>query len=552
MTKTRPALHFLPLGGAGEIGMNLNLFQWRDSWLMVDLGITFGDDMTPGVDVILPDATYIEKRRDKLAGLVVTHAHEDHIGAVSYLWPRLRCPIYATSFTASVLRRKLADAGLAKQAEITVVRPDEPFSVGPFGIELVRLTHSIPEPNALVIRTDHGAIFHTGDWKIDPDPLIGEPIDEAALRRIGDAGVMTLIGDSTNVFKEGRSGSEGEVRASLIELVKTYEHRVAIAFFASNVARLETVAKVAEATGREAGLVGRSLWRMYEAARENGYLADIRPFLPEDEIMRIPRERALVACTGSQGEPRAALMRIASGNHPKVRLEKGDTVIFSSRIIPGNEKSIGRLQDALWRIGVDIVTEEDHFVHVSGHPARDELIDMYQWIRPAALVPVHGEVRHLHEHRELAKACQIGDSIVAVNGDIVRLAPGKLSIVERVQSGRLAVDGSELVPMEGDVLRERRHILHNGAVVVSVVIDTDGDLLAEPIITMNGLAEDDGYDDLYETILDAAENAIDNLGPAQLREDNAVAEAVRKSVRGAVRAARGLKPSTDVHVTRLD
>jgi len=391
------ALHFLPLGGAGEIGMNLNLFGYRGRWLMVDLGVTFGDPTIPGIDVITPDPEFIVERKDRLAGLVLTHAHEDHIGAVPHLWPRLKCPIYATGFTASVLRRKLAEADLEDEARITPIEAGAPFDVGPFNVELVRLTHSIPEPNALLIRTPLGAVFHTGDWKLDPEPLIGAPVDEAALRGIGDAGVLALIGDSTNVFEDGRSGSESDVRKSLIDLVGRFERRVAIAAFASNVARLETIAAVAKATGRHAALCGRSLWRMNDAARENGYLRDWPRFLGEEDAAKLPRHKVLIACTGSQGEPRAALARIAAGSHPKIGFDEGDAVVFSSRKIPGNERAIARLQDMLVHRGVEVVTESEHFVHVSGHPARDELVDMYQWIRPQIAVPVHGERRHLHE-----------------------------------------------------------------------------------------------------------------------------------------------------------
>ena len=481
------ALHFLPLGGAGEIGMNLNLFGFRNCWLMVDLGVTFGDPWTPGIDVITPDPKFIAERRDQLVGLVLTHAHEDHIGAVPHLWPRLKCPIYATGFTASVLKRKLAEADLEDAAQITPVEPGAPFEAGPFSVELVQLTHSIPEPNALLIRTPLGTVFHTGDWKLDPEPLIGAPVDEAALRRIGDDGVLALIGDSTNVFEDGRSGSEADVRQSLIDLVGKFDRRVAIACFASNVARLETIAAVAKATGRHAALCGRSLWRMNDAARENGYLRDFPRFLGEEDAAKLPRDKLLVACTGSQGEPRAALARIAAGSHPRIALDEGDAAIFSARKIPGNERAIGRLQDTLVHRGVEVITESDHFVHVSGHPARDELVDMYQWIRPEIAVPVHGERRHLHEHRRLARRCQTPQSIVAINGEVVRLAPGPAAIVETVHSGRLAVEGENLLPVDGPVIRERRRLMENGAAVATVVVDAKGELLEDAVVTLAGL-----------------------------------------------------------------
>ncbi|HET6223250.1 MAG TPA: ribonuclease J, partial [Dongiaceae bacterium] len=421
---------FLALGGAGEIGMNLNLYGHAGKWLMIDLGVTFGDDATPGIEVIMPDIGFIEERRRDLAGLVLTHAHEDHIGAVPYLWPRLGCPIFATPFTASLVREKLREVGLAQAAPITEIPMSGRFSVGPFELELVTLTHSIPEPNAVVIRTKFGTLLHTGDWKLDPEPLVGPLADEAALRRLGDEGVLAMICDSTNALVHGQSGSEGEVRESLQELVGRLPGRIAVACFASNVARVETIARVAAAHDRQVALVGRSLWRITEAARENGYLADIPPFITEHDIGYLPRDKALLICTGSQGEPRSALARIARDDHPTVSLEKGDTVIFSSRIIPGNERSIGELQNGLVRLGVEIITERDHFVHVSGHPARDELLAMYQWVRPRIAIPVHGEARHLRAHARLAESGQVGQALVIENGDVVRLAPGPAEVVD--------------------------------------------------------------------------------------------------------------------------
>lgn len=546
-------LHFLPLGGAGEIGMNLNLFCFRDRWLMVDLGVTFGDPSMPGIDVITPDPKFIAERADRLDGLVLTHAHEDHIGAVAHLWPRLKCPMYATGFTASVLKRKLAEAGLEDEAPITMVEPGELFDVGPFSIEMVRLTHSIPEPNALVIRTPLGAIFHTGDWKLDPDPLIGEPVDAARLRKLGDDGVLALIGDSTNVFDKGRSGSEADVRDSLSALVSRYDRRVAIASFASNVARLETIAEVARATGRHAALCGRSLWNMNDAARENGYLRGIRPFLNEEEASKLPRDKVLIACTGSQGEPRAALARIAAGSHPRIALDEGDAVIFSSRKIPGNELAIGRLQDMLVHRGVEVVTETDHFVHVSGHPAQDELIDMYQWIRPEIAVPVHGERRHLHAHCRLARRCQVPQAVVATNGDMVRLAPGRAAVVDKVHSGRLAVEGENLLPLEGPVVRERRRLMYNGAAMATIVVDAAGELVDEPVITLAGLGgEDDDRDDaIYDDLIDSIEQAVEDLSATSRRDDDVLENAARAAIRRVIRTETGKKPATDVHVVRL-
>ncbi|MCK4867322.1 MAG: ribonuclease J, partial [Alphaproteobacteria bacterium] len=466
----REDLVFLPLGGAGEIGMNLNLYGHDGKWLMVDLGITFGDDSTPGVEVIMPDPSFIVERKKDIAGLVLTHAHEDHLGAVHWLWPQLECPIYATPFTASVLRRKLAEVGLEKAARITEVPMSGQFDVGPFGIELITLTHSIPEPNAVVIRTRAGTVLHTGDWKLDPDPVVGASTDEAALMRVGDEGVLAMVCDSTNVLVPGTSGSEADVRDNLIELVGTIENRVAVASFASNVARLDSVCRAAQANGRRVALVGRSMTRIVEAAQENGYLKGLPAFIADSEVNYLPRNEVLLLCTGSQGEPRSALARIADDDHPDVTLDAGDTVIFSSREIPGNERSIGRLLNKLASQGIDIITARDKHVHVSGHPARDELIQMYQWIRPRIAVPVHGEARHLIAHAELARDCQVPEPVGARNGYVVRLAPGRATVVDEVSHGRVAVDGNRLIPMESSALRDRRRAAWNGSAVVTVVV----------------------------------------------------------------------------------
>src|SRR5271168_3623973 len=441
------ALLFVTLGGANEIGMNLSLYGYAGDWLILDCGVTFGDDSQPGLEVVMPDPAFIVERRDRLLGIVATHAHEDHIGAIPYLWPQLRCPVWATPFTASLLRAKLAEAGLADKVRINIVPMSGRFTIGPFDLELITLTHSIPEPNAVVLRTAAGTVLHTGDWKFDPDPLIGEPADEAALRRLGDEGVLAMICDSTNALRPGSSGSEADLRRSLTELVGRYDARVAVACFASNVARLETIAHAAAAHGRDVALVGRSLWRIDKAARENGYLADLPRFLTEDEAGYIPRDKIVLICTGSQGEPRAALARIAREDHPNIVLETGDVVIFSSRIIPGNEKSINRLQNALVRLGIEIITEEDHFVHVSGHPARDELVRMYQMVRPKVAIPVHGEARHLIAHAHLAEECQVEQPLVIQNGDLVRLDRGGGAIVDAVPVGRIASDGKSLLPI---------------------------------------------------------------------------------------------------------
>ena len=544
-------LLFLPLGGAGEIGMNLNLYGHAGAWLMVDLGITFGDASTPGIDVILPDPTFIEERRDELAGLVLTHAHEDHLGAVAYLWDRLECPVYATPFTAAVLRRKLAEVGLLDRVPLTEVPLSGRFSVGPFNIELITLTHSIPEPNALVIETPAGRVMHTGDWKLDPDPVVGLTTDEAALIRTGEAGVLAMVCDSTNVLVPGASGSEADVRATLLDIVGRYEQRVAIACFASNVARLETIARVGEAHGRNVALVGRSLWRIYEAAKETGYLRDIPPFLSERDLGYLPRDKVLMICTGSQGEPRSALARIAAGDHPEVSLAAGDTVIFSSRMIPGNEISINRLHNRLSERGIEIVTTNEENVHVSGHPARDELAQMYQWIRPRIAVPVHGEPRHLVAHAKLAQECQVPESVVVQNGSLVSLAPGRAEIIDEVFTGRLAVDGHQIINLESSAIRDRRRMIYHGSAVATVILDSDGELRGLPIVTLHGIEPGEREHAILPVVIDAVADAVSALSDRDIDDDEQVSEAARRAVRRVLRQICGKRPHTEVHLVRV-
>jgi ribonuclease J len=499
----------------------------------------------------MPDPGFIVERRDRLLGIVATHAHEDHIGAIPYLWRQLRCPIWATPFTATFLRAKLAETGFANQVKINVVPLSGRFTIGPFDLELITLTHSIPEPNAVALRTPVGTVLHTGDWKFDPDPLIGPTADEAALRRLGDEGVLALVGDSTNALRPGTSGSEAELRRSLIDLIGRYDARVAVACFASNVARLETIARAAAAHDREIALVGRSLWRIDKAARENGYLTDLPRFLTEDEAGYIPRDRILMICTGSQGEPRAALSRIARDDHPHVVLETGDVVIFSSRIIPGNEKSINRLQNALVRLGVEIVTEEDHFVHVSGHPARDELVRMYQMVRPQIAVPVHGEARHLIAHAELAGACQVPQPLVIQNGDVVRLAASGAGVVDEVPVGRLASDGKGLLPVDGMALKDRRRVTFNGSAIATLVLDRRGDPLAPPTVSTIGLVEPAAAEAAAPALRSAVERALDELPASLRRDDEAVRDAARRALRRILNERFGKRPLVEIHLVRI-
>ena len=545
------ALFFVPLGGTGEIGMNLNLYGYAGYWLILDCGITFGDDSQPGIEVVMPDPAFIVERRDSLLGIVATHAHEDHIGAIPYLWDQLRCPIWATPFTASLLRAKLAEAGIATRVPLNVVPMSGRFSVGPFDLELITLTHSIPEPNAVALRTPVGTVLHTGDWKLDPDPLIGPTADEDALRRLGDEGVLAMVGDSTNALRPGSSGSEADLRRSLIDLVGRYDARVAVACFASNVARLETIAWAAAAHGRDVALIGRSLRRIDSAARENGYLANVSRFLTEDEAGYIPRDRILLICTGSQGEPRSALARIAREDHPHVVLEPGDVAIFSSRIIPGNEKAINRLQNALVRLGVEIVTEEDHFVHVSGHPARDELVRMYQMVRPRVAIPVHGEARHLIAHAHLAEECQVQQPLVIQNGDMVRLTPSGAAIVDEVPVGRLASDGKGLLPIDGSALKDRRRVTFNGSAVTTLVVDGQGRLVVAPAISLIGLVEAPAAAAAEPLLRNSIQRAVDELPPRARRDDDVVRDAVRRTLRRVINDRFGKRPLIETHLVRI-
>jgi ribonuclease J len=542
---------FLPLGGTGEIGMNLNLYAYRGQWLMLDCGVTFGDDAQPGLDVVMPDPAFIVERRDKLLGIVATHAHEDHIGAIPYLWPQLQCPIWATPFTASLLRAKLAEVGLLDRAELTVIPLSGRFQIGPFDLELITLTHSIPEPNAVAIRTPVGTIMHTGDWKLDPEPLIGDVTDEAALIRIGDEGVLAMVGDSTNAMKEGTSGSEAELSASLTDLVGRYQGRVAVACFASNVARLHTIARAAQAHGRDVALVGRSLVRIDKAARENGYLTDLPRFLTEDEAGYIPADRILLICTGSQGEPRAALSRIAREDHPNIVLEEGDVTIFSSKIIPGNEKPIARLQNGLVRLGVEVVTENDHFVHVSGHPARAELVRMYQMVRPRVAIPVHGEARHLAAHADLALECQVGEALVIDNGDVVRIDARGATVAGKVPSGRVASDGRRLLPVDGTALRQRRRVGNQGGLVATVILDRAGGLAAPPQIALIGLVEAEEIEAMSASLRDAVSATLEGLPRSMRRDDGSVCDAANRALRKAVNERLGKRALIEVQLVRL-
>jgi ribonuclease J len=547
-------LFFLPLGGSGEIGMNLNLYGHKGRWLMVDLGVTFGGESMPGIEVITPDPAFIEERRHLLAGLVLTHAHEDHLGAVQYLWRRLRCPIWATPFAASVLRRKLAEASFHERIDLTVVPLDARFKVGPFDIELIHLTHSIPEPMALAIRTRAGTVLHTGDWKIDPTPLVGGEMEIDKLRRLGEEGVLAVVGDSTNAQREGEAGSEADVRTALTRLVGRLKGRVAIACFASNIARLESIAHAARANGRDVALVGRSLWRMHDAAKENGYLADAPAFLREDEAGFVPRERIVMICTGSQGEPRAALARIANDDHPHVVLQDGDACVFSSRTIPGNERAVMKLQNELVGLGVEVINDEQlpgdlgGPIHVSGHPCRGELARLYQWVRPRLVVPVHGEAQHMRAHAELARACQVPHALVPRNGTVIRLTPDGGEIVDEVRVGRLAVEGARLVPLDGAVLRMRGKMMWNGAVLATVVVDRRGRLVGEPRVSAPGLTDDEETE-IDTLLVDALRDALADTRRGA--DDAQLEEIASRAIKRVMKAEYGKRPAVQVHLVRV-
>lgn len=547
-------LYFLPLGGSGEIGMNLNLYGYgpeeNRKWIMVDCGVTFGDLSTPGIDLIMPDPDFIEERAHDLLAIVLTHAHEDHMGAVAHLWERFRCPIYATPFTAWLMVDRLKEKGLEKEAIVNVVPLDGQIKLGPFDISFVTLTHSIPEPNGLAIRTPEGLILHTGDWKIDSDPQIGEVTDVSALTALGEEGVLAMVCDSTNVFTKGESGSEAGVRKNLIELVGELKGRVAIASFASNVARMESAIVAAEANGRRVCLAGRSMHRMAAAAKAVGLLKDAKPFIDEDDAAAFPAEKILYLCTGSQGEPRAALSRVARGDHRAINLTTGDTVIFSSRVIPGNEAGIFELQNRLAERGVEIITERDRHIHVSGHPCRDELRQMYAWVKPRIAIPVHGERRHLVEHAAFAKSLQVPHALPGRNGDMIRITKDGASVVDEVKSGRLYMDGNLLSEAEGSGIRERRSMAFAGHVTVAMVIDGQGGLVSGPDVRVLGLPETRELteDHWYDLIADTAESAFDRLKHRARRDEAQVEEMVRRAVRGELNRIWGKKPQVDIMV----
>ncbi|WP_416374864.1 ribonuclease J [Maricaulis sp.] len=534
--------------------MNLNLYGYgpegKQKWIIVDCGVTFGDLTTPGVDLIMPDPRFIEERRDDLIGMVLTHAHEDHMGAVAHLWRRLRCPIWATPFTAWLVRDRLREYGLLDEVELHEMALDCRFDLGPFNLQLVTLTHSIPEPNGIAIRTPAGMVLHTGDWKIDPAPMIGEATDIDALTAIGNEGVLAMVCDSTNVFSPGESGSEGDVREELIKVVgECKTGKVAIASFASNVARLQSSIEAAEANGRRVCLVGRSMHRMTAAAKAVGMLKHVKDFVSEEEAASFPASKILYLCTGSQGEPRAALSRIAAGNHRNVSLSTDDTVIFSSRVIPGNELGIFELQNQLAERGVHIITEKTRPIHVSGHPCRDELAQMYAWAKPSVAIPVHGERRHLLEHADFARELQVPHSVSVRNGDMVQIrSDGTASIVDEAPASRLHVDGNFIVDADAASMRERRKLAHAGQVTLSMAVSEKGEIVSGPEVRLQGVPEDDNMslDDFADAMADEAERAFDRLSKRDRRDVERAEEEVRRAVRREANRIWGKKPWVEI------
>jgi ribonuclease J len=551
-------LTFLALGGLGEIGMNCYLYGLgRGSgrrWLMIDLGITFPEgEFDPGVDVILPDIKFIEQQVRQLDGLVITHAHEDHIGAVIELWPRLKVPVYATPFTAAFLRAKIAENAPGLKIPITEVPLGGRFKVGPFECEFISMAHSIPEPSAIAIRTPHGLVLHTGDWKLDDHPVIGLPADEARLAALGQEGVLALVCDSTNAFRDGRSPSELEVAKSLADIIKGARRRVLVTAFASNVARIRAVADAARASGRHLVVAGRALHRAIQVAIDTGYLPQGFRYSDQQEFSYLAPDEVVGLVTGSQGEPRAALARIAENQHPEVALSSGDMVVFSSRTIPGNEKSIGALQNSLARMNIDLVTDNDALVHVTGHPRREELRQMYDWIKPAIAIPMHGEMRHLKEHARIARAQGVGQVLTPVNGEIVVLAPGQARIIDEAPVGRLYRDGRLLVPSDGGAVRERRKLAVVGLVAVSLVLSRKGEVLADPEVALDGIPyEDADGRSMEDTVFDAIEGVLKGMPPARRRDADTLREAVRRAVRGALDHAWGKKPIVKVFVATVN
>jgi len=556
MTSRQDELIYLPLGGLGEIGMNASLYGFgsgkKKKWILVDCGVTFGDDSVPGIDLVLPDLSFIEERKEDLVGIIITHAHEDHIGAIAELWPRLRAPVYMTQFAADLLAtRRLGEPG-APKVPVTVVQQGGRVDLGPFNVQFVPVSHSIPESNSLAIRTPLGMVVHTGDWKLDATPFIGNVTKEAAFRELGDEGVIAAISDSTNVMREGVSPSESDVAAALTDIIMAAPHRVAITTFASNVARISAIAQAAQACGREVVVVGRSMDRVIAVARELGYLDGIPEFRSTDAFGHLPRNKVVALLTGSQGESRAALARIAQGDHPSIALTQGDIVVFSSRLIPGNEKPVLRIVNALAEQGIDILSDRDGLVHVSGHPRRGEMKQMYDWLRPQTVIPAHGEAQHLAEHVKFAKSLGIPTSFVVRNGAMVRLAPGTPEIIDHVPAGRLLKDGEIVIHEKDKTIGDRRRLAAAGIVSIAIAIDDRGEIAGDPVIDVLGLPKNTRNNELLiDLIADSVGRTLDGLAKVKRRDSDFVENAVLRSVRATINNAWGKKPACHVLVVEV-
>jgi len=547
---------FCPLGGSGEIGMNMNLFAYGDpgnkKWIIVDIGVTFPDDTIPGIDLIYADPGFIIDKKDDLVGLVLTHAHEDHIGAIAHIWPKLLCNIYATPFTSVLIQEKFKEKKINVGNKLKIVELNGTVQVKPFTIEFITLTHSILEPNGLSISTPSGAVLHTGDWKIDPNPLIGDKINESKLKKIGEQGILAMICDSTNVFSPGRAGSESDVRQSLLKIMENKHKKIIVTSFASNVARMETIFYCAEKTGRQISLVGRSMHKIYNAARQCGYLkSSIDPLDPR-EAKKIDKKKIVYLCTGSQGEPNGAMMRIANFLHPDVILEKGDAVIFSSKIIPGNEKKLYKLHNQLVKNEIDVVSEENHFVHVSGHPNREDLKDMYDWVKPKSVIPVHGEHRHMIEHISFAKEMQVPYPVQVENGDIVQLYPGeKPEITDKAPVGRMLVDGKISIGEDSQFLKDRINISHNGFLEITVIINGTGKIVKKPIISFKGIPSNTEDNNFVFDLEDKIKDICRTFSLNNSKQDQNLIIALKTKCRKTVKEKTGKRPYTNINLVRI-
>jgi len=549
-------LIFCPLGGSGEIGMNMNLFSYgkpdNQKWLIVDIGVTFADDTLPGIDLIYPDPGFIIDKKDDLLGIILTHAHEDHIGAIAHKWPQLKCNIYATPFTSVLIKEKFKEKKIEIGNNLKIVDLNGTIKLGPFTIEFVTLTHSILEPNGLSIKTPVGTILHTGDWKCDPNPLIGNTINEKKLKQIGDQGVLAMICDSTNVFNLGRAGSESDVRKNLLKIMENKQKRIIVTSFASNVARMESIFYCTEKIGRQLSLVGRSMHRIYKAAKQCGYLNDLIEPIDPREAKKISREKIVYLCTGSQGEPMGAMMRIANYIHPDVFIEKDDTVIFSSKIIPGNEKKLYNLHNQLVKNGIEVISEENEFVHVSGHPNQEDLKDMYNWVKPKAIIPVHGEHRHMMEHINFAKEMQVPYPVQIENGDIVQIYPGeKPYVVDKAPVGRMYVDGNISISEDSQSLKERKNLANNGYLEVTIIINNKGKVIKKPIFSFRGLPIERQNDDFIFDLEDEVKKTSRTFSLNNSKQENILIEELKKNCRKLVKEKTGKKPYTNINLVRV-